>query len=70
MDGTQENPLSNIMKLQNIQRGRTNVGISTSKETKHSQQQVQNIQTLNSYVENIMCARCGHLKIPKHVEST
>ena len=51
-------------------RGRTNVGISTSKETKYSQQRVQNIQTLNSYVENITRARCGHLKIPKHVEST
>ena len=24
----------------------------------------------NSYVENITRARCGHLKIPKHVEST
>ncbi len=29
-----------------------------------------NIQKLNSYVENITRARCGHLKIPKHVEST
>ncbi len=29
--GTQENPPSNIMKLQNIQRGGTNVGISSNK---------------------------------------
>jgi hypothetical protein len=29
--GTQENPPSNITKLQNIQRGRTNVGISSNK---------------------------------------
>jgi hypothetical protein len=65
----QENPLSNITKLQNIWRGRTNVGISTSKETKYSQR-VQNIQTLNSYVENITRAGCGHMKIPKHLEST
>jgi hypothetical protein len=70
MDGTQENPLSNITKSQNIWRGRTNVGISTSKATKYSQERVQNIQTLNSYVENVTCARCGHLKIQKHVEST
>jgi hypothetical protein len=70
MDGTQENPLSNITKLQHIQRGRTNIGISTSKETKYSQQRVQNIQMLNSYVENITRAWCGHLKNPKHVEST
>jgi hypothetical protein len=70
MNGMQENPLSNIPKSQNIRRGRTNVGFSTSKETNYSQQHVQNIQTLNSYTENITCARCGHLKIPKHVEST
>ena len=24
----------------------------------------------NSYVENVMRARCAHLKSPKHVEST
>jgi hypothetical protein len=30
---------------------------------------VQNIQMLNSYIENITRAQCGHLKIPKHVES-
>jgi hypothetical protein len=70
MDGMQENPLSNITKLQNIRRGRTNIRISTSKETKYSQQGVQNIQMLNSYVENITHAQCGHRKIPKHVEST
>jgi hypothetical protein len=38
--------------------------------TKYSQLHVQHIRTLNSYVENITRARCGHLKIPKHVEST
>jgi hypothetical protein len=63
----QENPPSNITKLQNIQRGRTNVGISTNKI--YAQLRVQNIRTLNSYVENITRAQCGHLKIPKHVES-
>ena len=47
--GTQENPPSNIMKLQNIQRGRTNVELVA---TKYSQLRVQNIRTLNSYVEN------------------
>ncbi len=38
--------------------------------TKYSQLRVQNIRTLNSYIESIMRAWCTHLKIPKHLEFT
>ncbi len=66
MVGTHKNPPSNITKSQNIQRGRTNVGISSNKIFTIM---CSKFRMLDSYVENITRARWGHMKIPKHLES-